>query len=182
MMQPRPRAPLLLASYLNLPLAYGLDERPYGCAPGSPVSSFPPAARGECGQARGARPRRPGVVQMVTPTSPWARAASRFLRGEPGFVHAVTMTGNDGARALSCPMTCSLMDRVRASRRSPRAGFAPQPGAGGSHVGARRRSRRGFLRWWRCWSGGASDPAAFCGPCRPIVTPVHRRLQVTDDE
>ncbi|HKU12888.1 MAG TPA: tryptophan synthase subunit alpha [Steroidobacteraceae bacterium] len=93
----KPRAPLLLMSYLNPLLAYGLERLPEDAARAG-VAGFivPDLPYEECAELRDAFAARDlALVQFVTPVTPMERvqmlsAASR------GFVYAVTMTGTTG--------------------------------------------------------------------------------------
>ena len=94
---PRPLAPLLLMSYLNPLLAFGLDKLP-GAARAAGVSGFivpdlPYEESAELKDALGSA--GVGLVQMVTPVTPPARMAMLCGAGQ-GFIYAVTMTGTTG--------------------------------------------------------------------------------------
>ena len=96
---PRPqlRAPLLLMSYLNPLLAYGLDRLPDDAARAG-VSGFivPDLPFEECADVRAARAARGiALVQLVTPVTPTERI-KMLCAASSGFVYAVTMTGTTG--------------------------------------------------------------------------------------
>lgn len=95
--QPRPRAPLLLMSYLNPLLAYGLDRLPQAAAEAG-VSGFivPDLPFEECDDLRRALEARGiALVQFVTPVTPTERV--QMLAGNTsGFLYGVTMTGTTG--------------------------------------------------------------------------------------
>ena len=94
---PRPRAPLLLMSYLNPLLAIGLDRLPEA-ARSAGVSGFivPDLPYEESAELKNALASAGvGLVQMVTPVTPPARLAMLCAAGQ-GFIYAVTMTGTTG--------------------------------------------------------------------------------------
>ena len=102
-MAPRPAAPLLLMSYLNPLLAYGLDRLPQA-ARNAGVAGFivPDLPYEECGELRSALAAEGvGLVQMVTPVTPPDRLAM-LCRDAQGFIYAVTMTGTTG-KAVEVP-------------------------------------------------------------------------------
>ena len=114
-MQPRPRAPLLLMSYLNPLLAYGLDDLPEAAAR-SGVSGFiiPDLPFEESGEMRVALDRVGlALVQMVTPVTPASRL-KMLCEASQGFVYAVTMTGTTGRSVAVPDDVLAYMDRVRA--------------------------------------------------------------------
>jgi tryptophan synthase alpha chain len=112
---PRPRTtPLLLMSYLNPLLAFGLDRLP-GAAAQAGVSGFivPDLPYEESGELKTALEREGlALVQMVTPVTPEARL--KMLCGAAqGFVYAVTMTGTTGKSAEIPDGVLEYMDRVK---------------------------------------------------------------------
>ncbi len=114
-MQPRPTAPLLLMSYLNPLLAYGLDRLPEAAA-SSGVAGFiiPDLPYEESQEIRAALDRTGlALVQMVTPVTPAARLAM-LCEASQGFVYAVTMTGTTGKSVAVPDEVLGYMDRVRA--------------------------------------------------------------------
>jgi tryptophan synthase alpha chain len=95
--RPKLRAPLLLMSYLNPLLAYGLDRLPEDAARAG-VSGFivPDLPFEECEDVRGALAARGlALVQLVTPVTPTERM-QMLCSASSGFVYAVTMTGTTG--------------------------------------------------------------------------------------
>jgi len=113
-MQPRPRAPLLLMSYLNPLLAYGLDRLPEAAA-ASGVAGFiiPDLPYEESAEIREALDRAGlALVQMVTPVTPAARLRM-LCEASQGFVYAVTMTGTTGKSVAVPDEVLAYMDRVR---------------------------------------------------------------------
>jgi tryptophan synthase alpha chain len=114
-MQPRPAAPLLLMSYLNPLLAYGLDRLPEA-ASASGVGGFiiPDLPYEESAEIRDALDRAGlALVQMVTPVTPAARLRM-LCEASQGFVYAVTMTGTTGKSVAVPDEVLAYMDRVRA--------------------------------------------------------------------
>jgi len=114
-MQPRPRAPLLLMSYLNPLLAFGLERLPQAAAAAG-VSGFiiPDLPFEESAEMRAALDREGlALIQMVTPVTPAPRL-KRLCEAGQGFIYAVTMTGTTG-KAVAVPDTVlDYLDRVRA--------------------------------------------------------------------
>jgi tryptophan synthase alpha chain len=95
--RPRLRAPLLLMSYLNPLLAYGLERLPEDAARAG-VSGFivPDLPFEECADVRAALAARGlALVQLVTPVTPTERI-QMLCAASSGFVYAVTMTGTTG--------------------------------------------------------------------------------------
>ena len=94
---PRHRAPILLMSYLNPLLAYGLDKLPRDAAAAG-VAGFivPDLPYEESDDIKRALDHEGlALVQMVTPVTPAERLAT-LCRASQGFVYAVTMTGTTG--------------------------------------------------------------------------------------
>ena len=119
------RAPLVLMSYLNPLLAYGIDRLPQDAARAG-VSGFIiiDLPFEECAEVRDALAARGvALVQFVTPVTPIERiemlsAASR------GFVYAATMTGTTGQNVAVPDEVLEYFARVK--RVSPQpvcAGF-----------------------------------------------------------
>ena len=114
-MQPRPQAPLLLMSYLNPLLAYGLDKLP-GAAARAGVAGFiiPDLPYEESAEMRTALDSHGlALVQMVTPVTPPERL-KMLCEASQGFVYAVTMTGTTGKNVAVPEDVLAYMDRVRA--------------------------------------------------------------------
>ena len=114
-MQPRPSAPLLLMSYLNPLLAYGLDRLPEAAARAG-VAGFiiPDLPYEESADMRAALDRVGlALVQMVTPVTP-AERLKMLCEASQGFVYAVTMTGTTGCNVAVPDDVLDYMDRVRA--------------------------------------------------------------------
>lgn len=94
---PRPRAPLVLMSYLNPLLAFGFDKLPKAAAEAG-VSGFivPDLPYEECDDMRSALESHGlALIQFVTPVTPPARM-KMLCDGSAGFIYAVTMTGTTG--------------------------------------------------------------------------------------
>jgi tryptophan synthase alpha chain len=114
-LQPRPRAPLLMMSYLNPLLAYGLDKLPEAAVRAG-VSGFiiPDLPYEESGEVRVAFDRvGVALVQMVTPVTP-ADRLRMLCEASQGFVYAVTMTGTTGKAVAVPDDVLEYMDAVRA--------------------------------------------------------------------
>ncbi len=114
-MQPRPQAPLLLMSYLNPLLAYGLDKLP-GAVEKAGVAGFiiPDLPYEESAEMRAALDSCGlALVQMVTPVTPPERL-KMLCEASQGFVYAVTMTGTTGRNVAVPEDVLAYMDRVRA--------------------------------------------------------------------
>ncbi|RPI12038.1 MAG: tryptophan synthase subunit alpha, partial [Lysobacterales bacterium] len=114
-MQPRPRAPLLLMSYLNPLLACGLDRLP-GAATKAGIAGFiiPDLPYEESVEMRAALDTHGlALVQMVTPVTPPERL-KMLCEASQGFVYAVTMTGTTGKNVAVPEDVLAYMDRVRA--------------------------------------------------------------------
>ena len=111
----RPKAPLLLMSYLNPLLAYGLDRLP-AAARAAGVSGLivPDLPYEESDELRAALDAEGlALVQMVTPVTPPERLRT-LTAACRGFVYAVTMTGTTGKSVAVPDDVLAYMDRVRA--------------------------------------------------------------------
>ena len=119
-MPDRPRAPLLLMSYLNPLLAYGLERLP-AAARAAGVSGF---IVPDLPYEEGAALRRVladeglATVQMVTPVTSTGRL-QMLCEASTGFVYAVTMTGTTGRDVAVPDDLLSYLDRARAASRVP---------------------------------------------------------------
>lgn len=92
------RPPILLMSYLNPLLSFGLEKLPRAAAAAG-VAGFivPDLPYEESGDLKAALDREGlALVQMVTPVTPAPRLAM-LCSAAQGFVYAVTMTGTTGA-------------------------------------------------------------------------------------
>ena len=119
-MQPRPQAPLLLMSYLNPLLAFGLERLPE-VAKAAGVSGFiiPDLPYEESADMRAALDRVGiALVQMVTPVTPDTRLRM-LCAASQGFVYAVTMTGTTGKSVAVPDQVLDYMDRVKSMSPVP---------------------------------------------------------------
>jgi tryptophan synthase alpha chain len=110
----RHQAPILLMSYLNPLLAYGLGRLPADAAAAG-VSGFivPDLPFEESADLRAALDGEGlALVQMVTPVTPEERLA-RLCAAAQGFVYAVTMTGTTGKAVTVPDEVLAYMDRVK---------------------------------------------------------------------
>ena len=110
----KPKAPILLMSYLNPLLAFGFDRLPQAAREAG-VSGFivPDLPYEESEEIRGALDAYGlALVQMVTPVTPDERLAMLCKQAE-GFVYAVTMTGTTGKQVAVPDEVLAYMDRVR---------------------------------------------------------------------
>jgi tryptophan synthase alpha chain len=116
----KPKAPILLMSYLNPLLAYGFDQLPQA-AKEAGISGFivPDLPFEESADIRAALDAHGlALVQMVTPVTPDERLAMLCKQAE-GFVYAVTMTGTTGKNVAVPEEVLAYMDRVRSMASAP---------------------------------------------------------------
>jgi len=116
----RPKAPLLLMSYLNPLHNYGYEPLAKAAAAAG-VCGFivPDLPLDESAALRAAlEPEGMALVQMVTPVTPPERLA-RLCAASQGFVYAVTMTGTTGKSAAMPTDTLQYLARVRAAAKVP---------------------------------------------------------------
>ncbi len=114
------RAPLLLMSYLNPLLAFGIDGLP-AAARSAGVSGFivPDLPLEESAELRQALSRESlALVQFVAPTTPAARAAKLAAASE-GFLYALTMNGITGRDAVLPEATLAWLAQLRAVSAVP---------------------------------------------------------------
>jgi tryptophan synthase alpha chain len=114
------RAPLLLMSYLNPLLSFGL-ERLARRAVGAGICGFivPDLPLDESDEFRAVlTPHNLALVQMVTPVTPNDRLA-RLATASQGFVYAVTVTGTTGRNMGSTEDVSAYLKRVRAAATVP---------------------------------------------------------------
>jgi tryptophan synthase alpha chain len=117
---PRPDAPLLLMSYLNPLLAFGVERLPEAAAKAG-VSGFivPDMPVDESDLLKDALAARGiALVQMVTPVTT-AERLNRVVSASTGFVYAVTMTGVTGKNVTVPAEVMQYLDRVRAQSLVP---------------------------------------------------------------
>ena len=112
--RPQTRAPLLLMSYLNPLLAYGLERLPAD-AERAGIAGFivPDLPFEECDDLRRALDARGiALVQFVTPVTPLERARM-LCEGSSGFVYGITMTGTTGKHVAVPENVLSYFQRMR---------------------------------------------------------------------
>jgi tryptophan synthase alpha chain len=123
--EPRHPVPILLMSYLNPLLAFGMEQLPRAAAragvTGFIVPDLPFEESGDLHQALEADGL--ALVQMVTPVTPPERL-KMLCREARGFVYAVTMTGTTGKSAdgkfADVPLeVLEYMDRVKGLAEVP---------------------------------------------------------------
>jgi tryptophan synthase alpha chain len=117
---PRVKTPLLLMSYLNPLLAYGLDKLA-AAAERAHVAGFivPDLPLDEGGDMRNSLDKTGiALVQMVTPVTKPDRM-KQLCEMSQGFVYAVTMTGTTGKNVAVPAEVISYLDRVRALSKTP---------------------------------------------------------------
>jgi tryptophan synthase alpha chain len=117
--------PILLMSYLNPLLQFGLERLPRAAAQAGVAGFIVPDLPYEESDELKAALEREGLalIQMVTPVTPPARLAM-LCKAAQGFVYAVTMTGTTGKSAAVPDDILDYMDRVkRASTIPVCAGF-----------------------------------------------------------
>jgi len=110
----RQGVPILLMSYLNPLLSYGLKNLPRDAAAAG-VAGFivPDLPYEESGDLKAALDAEGlALVQMVTPVTPQERLAM-LCKSAQGFVYAVTMTGTTGKLAEVPDEVLAYMDRVK---------------------------------------------------------------------
>lgn len=116
----RPQAPLLLMSYLNPLLAYGLNRLPTAMreagVSGVIVPDLPLEESAELTQALNQEGL--AVVQLVSPVTPKARLA-KVVGASQGFVYAVTLTGTTGKQAANPAELSEYLRTVRAHATVP---------------------------------------------------------------
>ena len=113
-LSPRPRAPVLLMSYLNPLLAYGLKRLPRDAAEAG-IAGFivPDLPFEESGELKSALDGEGlALVQMVSPVTPPERLAMLCATAQ-GFIYAVTMTGTTGKSVAIPDDVLTYMDRVK---------------------------------------------------------------------
>jgi tryptophan synthase alpha chain len=111
---PRHTPPILLMSYLNPLLAYGLERLPRDAAAAG-VAGFivPDLPYEESDELKNALSREGlALIQMVTPVTPPERLA-KLCAAAQGFIYAVTMTGTTGKTVAVPDDVLAYMDRVK---------------------------------------------------------------------
>jgi tryptophan synthase alpha chain len=110
----KPKAPLLLMSYLNPLLAYGMDKLPDDAARAG-ISGFivPDLPFEESHELRNALDARGlALVQFVTPVTPTDRM-QMLCDASGGFIYAVTMTGTTGKNVAVPEEVLEYFQRVK---------------------------------------------------------------------
>ena len=128
-------APLLLMSYLNPLLAFGVARLAQRAARAG-VAGFivPDLPLDESSELRAALDAEQlALVQMVTPVTEAARL-QQLCAGSQGFVYAVTMTGTTGKHVAVPDEVISYLDRVR--------GSSPLPVCAGFGIRSREQVKR----------------------------------------
>jgi len=117
---PRVAAPLVLMSYLNPLLAFGLPAlAPAAALAGVTGFIVPDLPIEESAPLRAALATQGiALIQMVTPVTPVARLEHLCAAAE-GFIYAVTMTGTTGRSVSVPPATADYLRRVRGFARVP---------------------------------------------------------------
>ena len=113
-MNPKPRTPLLLMSYLNPLLAYGLDSLPKAAAEAG-VSGFivPDLPFEESADIKNSLEAYGiALVQFVTPVTPLDRM-KRLCEAGRGFMYGVTMTGTTGKNVAVPQEVLDYFSRVK---------------------------------------------------------------------
>jgi tryptophan synthase alpha chain len=116
----RVKAPLVLMSYLNPLLAFGLEKLAESAAR-SNVAGFivPDLPLDEGADLRKALDAKGvALIQMVTPVTKPDRL-QQLCEASQGFVYAVTMTGTTGKNVAIPTEVMSYLDRVRSLSRTP---------------------------------------------------------------
>ena len=113
-LSPRPEVPILLMSYLNPLLAYGLKRLPRDAATAGIAGFIVPDLPFEESDELKAALDGEGLalIQMVSPVTPPERL-SKLCAGAQGFIYAVTMTGTTGKSVAVPDDVLAYMDRVK---------------------------------------------------------------------
>lgn len=128
-------APLLLMSYLNPLLAFGLDQLPQAAARAG-IKGFivPDLPLEECAELRAALEAQGiALVQFVTPVTPTERVKV-LSEASRGFLYAVTMTGTTGKNVAVPADVLQYFERVKA--------IAPLPVCAGFGIRSREQVQR----------------------------------------
>jgi tryptophan synthase alpha chain len=117
---PQQATPLLLMSYYNPLLAYGLSRLATDAAGAGVAGFIVPDLPYDEGAELGALldDRGLALVQMVTPVTPPERLA-QVAAASQGFVYAVTMTGTTGQNVSAAAGLAEYLERVRQAASVP---------------------------------------------------------------
>jgi tryptophan synthase alpha chain len=117
---PKVDAPLLLMSYLNPLLAFGLDKLPAVAARANVAGFIVPDLPFDESEDLSAALDTEGLalVQMVTPVTKPERLA-KVCAASQGFVYAVTMTGTTGKNVAVPADVLSYLGKVCAASKVP---------------------------------------------------------------
>ena len=114
-------APLILMSYLNPLLAFGLERLPAAALAAGVAGFIVPDLPHEESETLRAALQAKGIalIQMVTPVTPPVRLKALCESAE-GFIYAVTMTGTTGKAVTSVPdSVVSYLQSVKVHARVP---------------------------------------------------------------
>jgi len=116
----RPKAPLILMSYLNPLLAFGFDKLASAAAKVGVCGFIIPDLPYDEGEdlRKALAPHGLAIVQMVTPVTQPERM-KKLCAATQGFVYAVTMTGTTGRTASVPGEVTSYLDSVAAVSKLP---------------------------------------------------------------
>jgi tryptophan synthase alpha chain len=116
----RPKAPLVLMSYLNPLLSFGFDQLASASVKAGVCGFIIPDLPYDEGEDLRAAlaPHGLALIQMVTPVTTPARMA-RLCAASQGFVYAVTMTGTTGKTASVPGEVAHYLDGVSAASKLP---------------------------------------------------------------
>ncbi|HUQ12329.1 MAG TPA: tryptophan synthase subunit alpha [Steroidobacteraceae bacterium] len=116
----RPKAPLILMSYLNPLMAYGFEALAADSAKAGVCGFIVPDLPYDEGEDFRAalESQGLGVIQMVTPVTKPERMA-KLCAASQGFVYAVSMTGTTGRNASVPTEVASYLDKVSATAKIP---------------------------------------------------------------
>lgn len=131
----KPPVPLLLMSYLNPLLAYGIEKLPEDAARAG-IAGFivPDLPYEESHDLRNALEARGlALVQFVTPVTPIERM-QMLCEGSRGFIYAVTMTGTTGKNVAVPGEVLQYFERVKS--------ISPVPVCAGFGIRSREQVQR----------------------------------------
>jgi tryptophan synthase alpha chain len=169
---PRPPAPLVLMSYLNPLLAFGLERLPRAALAADISGVIVPDLPLEESVALRSilAPAGIALIGMVTPVTPPERL-QQIGAASQGFTYAVTMTGTTGGLAAARDGLASYLDRARAASAVPLlAGFGIRDA---EQVAALTGHADGFIVGSALIEAieAGRDPAAFLAALRARTAP-----------